>query len=136
MWINQKTFDQITERAFNNVEQLAKLNVANEGFALKVAELTIQLAKNEMTADWMRHRINALEKERAVLMRSTTQLSFPVPEIEALAPHARTSVFSNVKTDNNMPGFDALPSFEDVGEELAAKMGITHKDDGTLEYRD
>lgn len=85
--------------------------------------LRTENAKHQVTIDWLRNRVNHLEKERAVLMRERTGLTIPIPEI------AHT-------TGNRMSTTaPAMPTFEDVGDDLAAELGITHNDSGELVYR-
>lgn len=138
MWINQELFKRVLDE--NKATSDRAATVWNTCHTLQAQKdlLADQNAKQEVTIDWMRHRINALEKERAILLKEVTHLSYPVPEI-ALSQSAgpvKSGVFANVKTSNTLPGFDSLPSFEDIGDDLATAQGITHKEDGTLEYRD
>jgi hypothetical protein len=62
----------------------------------------------------MRHRINALEKERSILLMRAAGIALPVPEIVPTMPRSTA------------PGFDALPSFEDVGDGEAARLGLSN----------
>lgn len=88
-----------------------------------LAEQSIRLAHQETTIDWLRNRINALEKERAILLKEVTHLSFPTPEI---ATGNRMSVA--------LPTGLQLPSFEDVGDDGAKALGIDHDKNGELVY--
>lgn len=136
MWINTELFKRLMNSAEATELQLSTVSAGHAHACTERDILREQRAKDEMTIDWMRHRINALEKERAVLLQSSTRLVFPVPEIASVAAHGKTSVFANAKTSNHVPTFDSMPSFEDVGEEVAQEMGISHHDDGTLKYKD
>lgn len=72
--------------------------------------------------DWMRHRINALEHERAMLLFKNYDLKVAVPQVE----------YNPVPVSK--VDYTATPSFDDVGDEEAEKLGITYAPDGTLLY--
>ena len=77
----------------------------------------------ETTMDWMRTRLTQLEHERAMLIQNYMGITIKVPTVEKQhtpSPHVN-------------PLF-AAPNFEDVGEDEAARMGISHNPDGTLRY--
>jgi len=88
----------------------------------KVQLLREQKAKDDITIDWMRHRVNALEKEKAALLVSKG-VNISVPEIVPTRPGTISAPPA---------GFDHLPSFEDVGDEQAAQFGLSHDDAGRL----
>ncbi len=62
MWVHSKVL--IAERAEHQATQRA-------------------LASAETLVEWLKLRVNQLEKERAILFREVTQLPIPVPEIVA-----------------------------------------------------
>lgn len=78
----------------------------------------------QTTMDWMRVRLSQLEHERALLVQHFMGISLPVPTIE------RTPT----KREQQMP-LDVMPSFEDVGDDEAGRLGITHNADGTVSYK-
>ena len=88
------------------------------------AGLRAQLASAQTTVDWLRTRVNQLEKERAVLLREVTHLNIPIPEIATPGPVMSTAVPASLQ----------MPNFEDIGDDAASKLGITHNDAGELEY--
>jgi len=98
---------------------------------VKNAELTgengglrAQLASAQTTVDWLRTRVNQLEKERAVLLREVTHLNIPIPEIAPAGPAMSAAVPPSLQ----------MPNFEDMGDDAAGRLGITHNDAGELEY--
>lgn len=111
MWIDRKTYDDLRLDA---AEARAKL----AGMETAVASLTA-------TMDWMRVRQTQLEHERAVLIQNFMGVTIKVPSIELAQPP-------------RMPGDHPLNgsiSFEDVGDEEAMRLGITHNADGTLRHQ-
>jgi hypothetical protein len=87
-----------------------------------------QLASQKVSLDWLRTRVNQLEKERAILMRERTGLNIPIPEIvEHIGGNAMRTV---------VPPSMQMPSFEDIGDEAAQQLGITHNENGELDYAD
>ncbi len=94
------------------------------GAYMKLAE---QKAKDDLTIDWMRHRINALERANSILMNKVSGVSMPVPEIVASRPG----------TISELPdSMTHMPSFEDVGNDEAQRLGVFHNAEGELEYKD
>lgn len=85
--------------------------------------LSEQKAKDDITIDWMRHRINALEKLNAQLLMKAAGIFVPVPEIVPTRPGTITDT-----------SFDYSPDFNDVGDAEADRLGIKHADDGSLKY--
>ena len=74
--------------------------------------------------DYAKMRMNQLEKERAILLyqASDSKIKVPTPEFvrpEALDPYAHMTT---------------LPTFDDLNDEEAAKLGIGWNPDGTIKY--
>jgi hypothetical protein len=124
MWINKVLFQTILDDNKRSAGQLSAVGVSLGEQRGKVDVLSVQKAKDDLTIDWMRHRINALEKERAILLQKVAGVSLPVPEIVPTRPG----------TMSTPPDFVSLPSFEDVGDEEAARLGIKHEPDGSVTY--
>ena len=124
MWVNRQYFKTVIE---DNRQQDADLRQRAHEMAMLIGEnrtLGAQKAKDDVHIDWLRHRVNALEKMTAVLMQKAAGVSLPVPEIVPTRPGSMT-----------VPNFDYMPSFEDVGEEEARRLGIEHDDSGELIYK-
>ncbi len=122
MWVNKQLFQTILDdnkKQSERIEFVERIVGEMTGGRLVLQE---QKAKDDMTIDWMRHRINALEKERSILLMKAAGISLPVPEIVPTLPRSLA------------PGFDQLPSFEDVGDFEAKRLGISHDDAGELTY--
>lgn len=125
MWVNREMFDMIvadnkatTQALFDAEHWLRDLQGAHRA----VRE---QKAKDDLTIDWMRHRVNALEKMNAILMQKATGIALPVPEIVPTRP----GTIAGQGID-----YDTMPSFEDVGDAEAKRLGIKHATDGSVEY--
>jgi hypothetical protein len=114
MWVNKHLFQVILDDNKHMTERVEHAErVMGEMFGGQHA-LQEQKAKDDVTIDWMRHRINALEKERSILLMRAAGIALPVPEIVPTMPRSTA------------PGFDALPSFEDVGDGEAARLGLAN----------
>lgn len=125
MWINKKYFNQIVADYARVQQAYADIRSDNVGLMASRHELNTQKAKDDLTIDWMRHRINALEKQNAILMQKVAGVAMPVPEIVASRPGTMSA-----------PDFSHLPSFEDVGDSEAIRLGIGHDSNGFVEFRD
>jgi len=126
MWIHREHYDNLkAENAFHR-ESWVKIREEREHFITQNTDLLGQKAKDDMTIDWMRHRINALEKQNAVLLQKAAGVVLPVPEIVPTRPGTLSKM--------ELPDFGTMPSFEDVGDDEAARMGIVHDDDGSAVY--
>jgi hypothetical protein len=124
MWVNKQLFDMVTADNKTLSDRIG--SVWNTCYAMqaKVDYASAQKAKDDLSIDWLRHRVNALEKQNAVLMMKATGIAMPVPEIVPNRPG----------TISELPEFATLPSFEDCGDTEAVRLGIKLADDGTLEY--
>jgi hypothetical protein len=91
---------------------------------LQVADRDKTILKLETDIAWLRSRLEALERERVILLRETTHLQFPVPD--APVPKIPTTLPA-------LPA-DVLEMFEDVGDERAQQLGIKLDDDGNVNY--
>lgn len=125
MWVNRVLFETVLADNKKQTDDIASLKVSCERFATESISLRVQKAKDDLTIDWMRHRINALEKERAILLQKSAGIALPTPEIVPTRPGSMT-----------IPNFDTMPSFEDVGDTEAARLGIKHDPEGVVEYVD
>lgn len=122
MWVNKQLFDMIV--ADNKAQQLDlhKLNAECAVSASRVQGLREQKSKDDITIDWMRHRINALEKTNAVLLQKAAGVFVPVPEIVPTRPGTITEPAD----------FSHMPSFADVGDEEAKRLGVAVDDLGFI----
>lgn len=123
MWVNKILFDTLLEDNKRQQEELAKRREEVAHAIGELSSLRTQKAKDDISIDWMRHRINALEKERTVLLAKAAGVHLPTPEIVPTRPGSMT-----------VPDFATMPSFEDVGDVEAARLGIRHDDAGYAEF--
>jgi len=124
MWVNRQLFDMIVKDNGRQQAGLVNAAAANAAIATSLIELRAQKAKDDLSLDWLRHRVNALEKQNAILMHKATGLAMPVPEIVPTRPGTITPPLE----------FDTMPSFEDCGPVEAARLGISHDEAGQLVY--
>ena|SRR5579859_7273871 len=125
MWVSKQFFQMILDdnKRLQDAVEFEKIGASR--MSASTNELRTQKAKDDITIDWMRHRINALEKQNAILMQKAAGIAMPVPEIVPTRP----GTLSGMPLD-----FSHLPSFEDVGDEQAAKLGVIHDEEGQLVY--
>jgi hypothetical protein len=110
MWISRSEYQLLLN------DRLAAIAAIAETRAI-----ASQNAVHVSTLDWMRVRINQLEKDRAALLFQATGARMSVPEIMPTEP------------DGN-PLLRLPTTFEDIGDDLASAVGIYHNPDGTLRY--
>lgn len=107
MWLDRQTYDDLRlQLAQKHGENV----VLNQNYTALMT-----------TLDWLRVRVTQLEMERAQLLWNYTGVKILTPGI--------------TRNDPNHPDTMAqTPSFNDVGDADAAKLGISWNDDGTLVY--
>lgn len=108
MWLNRKVYDDLRDKLV-----AAEAEARGQAGALRTVQANL---------DFMRVRLNQLEQERAILIERMFGVKVPVPEIVKVA-----DPFDNHK-------FNEVFSFEDVGDERAAQLGIQHDPDGIAVY--
>lgn len=123
MWVNRKLFDMIVADNRAMIVQATNASVQHGIDAATITTLREQKAKDDITIDWMRHRINALEKEKGSLLVSKG-IPVAVPEIVPGRPGTMSAP----------PSYDFMPSFEDVGDDKARELGIEHDPDGNIQF--
>lgn len=85
--------------------------------------LELQNRAMQTTQDWLRTRVTQLEKERAQLLFNYTGVKVPVPEIQPAYDHLSEHKFNE------------MPSFNDVGDIEAARLGIEWNAGGEIVYK-
>jgi len=125
MWINRQFFEMVIADNKRQQDEMRVVHAEALSTAAVNTTLLAQKAKDDITVDWMRHRINALEKHNALLLAKVAGIHVPVPEIVPTRPG----------TLSEFPSFQSMPSFEDVGEDEAKRLGISHAEDGLLVYK-
>lgn len=121
MWVNKQLFQMVLndnkQQAIEVMRQIAETTSAQAA----ATSLSIQKTKDDVTIDWMRHRINALEKERTILLQTVAGITLPTPEIAKSEPRTVAA-----------PQFGM--AFEDMGDAEAVKLRITHDEGGNIVY--
>lgn len=128
MWVSKTEWDRLVTQYERYMTMFVTERERTAALGADVTAYLGQKAKDDITIDWMRHRINALEKQNAILLQKAAGVVLPVPEIVPTRPGTLSA------SKMELPNFDALPSFEDVGDEEAQRMGIVHDDDGSAVY--
>lgn len=125
MWVNKALFQRVLD---DNREQQTTIRGLIASLAMAESNAgprREQKAKDDMTIDWMRHRVNALEKLNAILLGKAAGVHIPIPEIVPTRPGS----ISNLPLDMSFS-----PSFEDPGDSEAARLGIHNDDAGEVTY--
>lgn len=125
MWVNKQLFEMIVNDNKRMQLDNQKLQVECAVASNTTSNLRAQKAKDDLSIDWLRHRVNALEKQNAVLLQKATGVAMPVPEIVSTRPGS----LSVPPAD-----FDHMPDFEDVGDEAAKRLGISHDEHGNISF--
>lgn len=122
MWVDRKLFQHVLDDNKQQQLEIVDLRSFNRDMVARVEATREQKAKDDITIDWMRHRVNALEKQNALLLGKATGLAFPIAEIVPTRPGTITL------PDN----YSEMPDFEDVGDERAVSLGLKHDEAGYL----
>lgn len=109
MWVKQALF----------MELVGKESAAKG----ELAALQARFAAQDAMVDWFRIRLTQLEKERAQMI---LKLYGVVIESPVLMKEPETQPLDQVLGE--------VSTFNDVGDEVAARLGIGHNPDGTLNY--
>lgn len=88
--------------------------------------------KAELNFEWMRVRVNQLERERAVLLQRALEVPIEAPEL--LRDDPRPLPPQEIVRANGLPNLAGI-DFEDIGDELAQSHGILHDEEGRIRYR-
>lgn len=107
MWISRSIYQDQKDKLVRTEERLAAIQ--SHASAMKT------------TMDWMMVRLTQLEHERAQLIFNYTGVKIAVPSVE---PVARPTESADM--------FNQLPSFDDVGDEEAARLGLDWDSEGEL----
>lgn len=108
MWISRKEYDAL---------RLDNVKLREESSVLNRTQAAFQA-----TFDWMRVRVTQLELERNQLISKYMGVEMPTPVIHQTAS----------PRDNPM---GQLPTFQDVGDDEARKLGVNWHDDGTVHHQ-
>ena len=108
MWIRRRDYDEMLGRALEAKGA--------------VEALERQVATQKTHIEWMAHRLTQLEHERAQLIYRYMDVKISVPTIELDTP-------ATPETSSSMSD---LPSFNDVGDEEAKKLGLDWDEDGRV----
>lgn len=113
MWISLKAY-------LKNKEDEIRLRSERD-------QAVTQLKQQETTLAWFMHRLTQIEAERAKLIFNYTGVKIETPTYE---PEEKV----NESAALNKNPLNNLPSFEDVGDEEAARLGLGWDAEGNLLY--
>ena len=120
MWITKPEHDRLREAA------------------AQVAVLQGQAAAMAANQEWLRTRVNQLEQERAQLVARVLQVPVNVPHIQPIRPSSPLDARPDPKGPSQadvLAQAGAIGMFEDIGDDLAEKLGIFNDEaNGTLIY--
>jgi len=88
-----------------------------------------QLKQQETTLAWFMHRLTQVEAERAKLILVYTGVKVDAPSYEPAQDPEKEAASMIQRNPLN-----SLPSFEDVGDEEAARLGIDWDEEGKILY--
>ena len=108
MWISKNAFDALQQERYKLQAELAAS--------------TQLVASQKTTLDWLMLRMTQLEAERAKLLWKYMGVTVPVPEM--IHEPEPGSSFNNP--------LNALPTFNDMGDDKAAKDGYGWDNEGNL----
>ena len=108
MWVDKKTYFELRDCLSKATQEAHTLAVQNQAL--------------QTTMDWLRMRVNQLEMERAQMLLLYTGVKIPTPTIHSAAETDVQSMMANKSP------------FEDVGDDVAKKLGLSWNPDGTLLY--
>ena len=109
MWIERKLF----------MDLIQKESVARG----ELAALQTRFAAQDSMVDWFRIRLTQLEKERAQMILKYTGVAIETP---VFAKEPEQTPLDQVLGE--------VSTFDDVGDEIAKRLGIGWRPDGTLDY--
>ena len=113
MWISQAAWLK-TREEFITLQ-------AERNEAVKKAE------QQEVTLGWFMHRLTQVEHERSKLIFNFTGVKVDAPTYEQAAPEPTAA-------DLHKNPLNSIPSFADVGDVEAAKLGIDWDEEGAVVY--
>jgi|PlaIllAssembly_1097288.scaffolds.fasta_scaffold120616_2 hypothetical protein len=121
---------------FITADRFWRLVEASALQAEKVKTLVGENAKLEATVEWMRTHINRLEEERALLLQTVYHAPVGRVEIDRQIRFEAPAVTGAPLTEEDPVQMLATSQalLEDVGDDVAARMGIKHNEDGSLKY--
>lgn len=129
MFLRRKTYDDLLAAHTDRVTGLGKLcQVFHRQLGESMAEARVLGEQNrvlQVQLDFMRVQTNQLQKERAILLNQVAGIRIPIPEITSTRDMDSQDILA------------AMPSFEDMGDEAAAREGIQNDPaTGEVRYRE
>jgi hypothetical protein len=107
MWMPQRVVDWLNI----SLDSVKSLREENAVLKAKLDIFQSELTSSKINLDWLRIQYNQVQMERAELMNKVYGIKTPVPEL---------------KKDRVRPPSIEEFNFDDIGDEVAAKLGLPH----------
>lgn len=109
MWISKELWQAAQRLAMEAVETRGARAVLEQ-----------RIIAMDTTMDWLRVRVNQLELERAQMIYNYTGVKVPTPQVKREDPTDQEQLLA------------AASGFEDIGDEMAKKLGIGWNEFGEM----
>lgn len=120
MWVSRTHYESLFENVTTSRSRLA--------------EAQARIASLEATQAWLMQHVNRLEHERRLLTEARLGLQFPQPTL-ARERETDPAEVTHGLPPSSMPLAQMLAaSMEDVGDEAARALGLSHDASGQLAY--
>jgi hypothetical protein len=107
MWMPQRVVDWLNI----SLDSVKSLREENAVIKAKLEILQGELTSSKINLDWLRIQYNQIQNERAELMSKVYGIKTPVPEL---------------KRDRTRPPSIEEFNFDDIGDEVASRLGLPH----------
>jgi hypothetical protein len=98
-----------------SLDSVTKLREENAALKAANSQMETELVSTKVNLDWLRVQYNQVQLERAELMHKVNGIRVPVPELTRATRTPRG------------PSLEEF-SFEDIGDEVASKLGLPRYD--------
>lgn len=124
MWVNKQFFEMVIADNKAMAEKNTQWQNTAHVLQTKHDDALAQKVRDDLSIEWLRHRVNSLEKQNAVLLQKVAGVAMPIPEIVPTRPGTMT-----------VPDFSQMPSFDDLGDEDARRLGVAVDDFGYIQFQ-
>lgn len=112
MWISKSAWLALEDKQASLDATTTELTIARE----RSSRLEVENARLRADLDWFKLRLNAVEKERQMLMLDRLGIKIPVPEFVAAQDLPDELDAVNAMPDFSLIGGDAPPTFNPAQE--------------------
>lgn len=108
----------------------ADVQMLQDRLRVQEREAQARIVSLETSLDWMRVRLNQVEEERALLLSEKTKIMFGAPVVRR-QQDTEKEIEHHFRTMTE----ETAVSFDDVGDGIAAKLGLEHDAEGNVVRR-